>query len=69
MDLTKGIHYKLSILGIPIDGTMLAFCDNKLVVTRMSVPILTLVKNNFGICYHAVREAVAEGIHRIANIA
>ena len=68
MELTKGINYKLSIMGFLIDGPTLVFCDNNLVVTRMSVPTFTLEKNNLSICYHAVIESVAAGIHRIVHI-
>ena len=69
MDLTKGLCNKLRMMGIPIDGPTLVFCDKKLVVTSMSVPTSTLTKKNLGICYHAVREAVAVGIHQIVHIA
>ena len=68
MDLTKGLRYKLIMMGIPIDGPTSVFCDNKSVVTSMYVPTLTLAKKHLGICYHAVRESVAVGIHRIAHI-
>ena len=37
MDLTKGLCYKLRIIGVPIDRPTLVFCDNKLVVTNTSV--------------------------------
>ena len=47
---------------------MSVFCDNKSVVTSTSVPTSTLMKKSFGICYQAVREAVAAGIYRITHI-
>ena len=69
MDLTEGLHYKLSIMGILIYVPTLVFCDNNLVVNSTSVPTSTLAKKHLGICYYAAREAVAAGIHRIAHIA
>ena len=39
------------------------------VVTSTSVPTSTLSKKHLGICYHAVREEVAAGVHRITHIA
>ena len=69
MELTKSLCYKLRMMGVPIDGPTSVFCDNKLVVASTYVPTSTLSKNHLGIYYHAVREAVAEGIHRISHIA
>ena len=69
MELTKGLHYKLSILDVLVDEPTLVFCDNKLVGTNMSVPTSTLAKKYLSICYHALREAVAAGIHQIMHIA
>ena len=68
MDLTRGLHYKLRIVGFLINGPTSVFCDNKLVVTITSVPTSTLVKKYLGIFYHAVIEAVAAGIHQIVHI-
>ena len=69
MHLTKGLSYTLRIMVVPIDGPTSVFCDNKLVITSTFVPTLPFPKKKLGIYYHAVREAVAVGIHRIAHIA
>ena len=68
MELTKGLRYKLRMMGVLIDRPTSVFCDNKLVVTSTSVPTLTLPKKHLGICYHALIEAVAVGIHLIVHI-
>ena len=68
MDLTKGLHYKLRMMGIPINGPTLVFFDNKSVVTSTSVISSTLAKKHLGICYHALIEALAVGIHLIVHI-
>ena len=57
------------MMGVLIDGQTSVFCDNKSVVTSTSVPTSNFSKKHFGICYHAVREAVAVGIHQIVHIA
>ena len=68
MHLTKDLRYNLRMMGVPIDVPMFVFCDNKSVVTSMYVPASTMAKKNLGICFHAVREVAAVGIHRIAHI-
>ena len=50
MELTKGLRYKLRIMGAPIDVLTLVFYDNTSVVTSTSVPNLTLENNHLGIC-------------------
>ena len=44
------------------------FGDNKLVVTNVSMPELTLRKKSNAICYHAVREGVAMVKALVAHI-
>jgi len=56
------------MFGIPIDGPVNVFCDNKSVVTNSTVPTSTLKKKHNSIAYHRVREAVAAGILRIAKV-
>jgi hypothetical protein len=56
------------MFGVPIDGPTNIFCDNKSVVTNCSVPESTLKKKHNAIAYHRVREAVAAGTLRIANV-
>ena len=68
MELTKSLRYKIRMMGIQIDGPTSVFYDNKLVVTRKSVPTSNLSKRHLGICYQTVREVVAVAIHKILHI-
>ena len=68
MELTKCLRYKLSMMGIPIDGPTFVFFDYKLVVISTSVPTLNFAKNHLVIFYHAVKEGVDAGIHQVVNI-
>jgi len=56
------------MMGIPVDGPCLIFCDNKSVVTSCSVPSSTLKKKHNALAYHRIRECVAAGIIHIYHI-
>ena len=56
------------MIGVPIYGPALVFFDKKSVVTNTSVPTSNFSKKHLGICYYALREAVAAGICRILHI-
>ena len=56
------------MMGIPIDGPAVVWCDNKTVVNSAAVSKVTLTKKHLGICYHAVREASAAGIWQVGFI-
>jgi hypothetical protein len=58
MEANRGLRYKLRMMGVPIDGKTLVFCDNQSVVANATRPESQLKKSNV-IAYHAVREAVA----------
>eukprot|EP00804_Cyclotella_cryptica_P014224 CCRYP_005635-RA/>CCRYP_005635-RA protein AED:0.45 eAED:0.45 QI:0/-1/0/1/-1/0/1/0/94 len=62
-----GIHYKLRMMGLPIQGTSYVYGDNMSVVTHTSKPESTLKKKSNSICYHAVSEAVAMGKALVAK--
>ena len=66
-DLAIALRYKLRMFGIPIDGAADVFCDNQGVVKNTSLPESVLSKKHNAINYHAVREAVAAGIMRVAK--
>ena len=66
-DLAIALRYKLRMFGIPIDGAADVFCDNQGVVKNTSLPESMLSKKHNAINYHAVREAVAAGIMRVAK--
>ena len=55
------------MMGIPIDGPMNMFCDNKAVVRNSTMPESMLKKKHVAICYHCVREACALGMIQIAK--
>ena len=61
------LRYKLRMFGIPIDGAADVFCDNQGVVKNTSLPESVLSKKHNAINYHAVQEAVAAGIMRVAK--
>jgi hypothetical protein len=62
------MRYKLTMMGIPIDGPANVFCDNRSVVTNATVPTSTIKKKHNSIAYHRVREAVAAGILRTTKV-
>ena len=61
-ELIVALQYKLQMFGVPIDGPVNVFCDNRGVVKNLSIPESTLLKKHNAIKYHAVREVVAAGI-------
>lgn len=40
IEKARGLRYKLQMMGIPIDGPLYVYCDNKLVVTNAQQPEL-----------------------------
>jgi len=56
------------MLGVPILGPAYIFGDNKSVVNGASIPECKISKKHLGICYHAVREASAQGVWRVGFI-
>ena len=66
-EMIVGLRYKLRMFGVPIDGPANVYCDNQGVVKNTSLPESTLSKKHNAINYHAVREACAAGIIRVAK--
>ena len=66
-EMIVGLRYKLRMFGVPIDGPANVYCDNQGVVKNTSLPESTLSKKHNAINYHAVREACAAGIVRVAK--
>ena len=62
LEFIKDLRYKLRMMGVPIEGPAVVWCDNKSVANGAAVPEAKLSKKHLGICYHAVREASAAGI-------
>ena len=57
----RGIRYKLRMMGVPLTGPTYIYDYNMSVIYNKSQPESTLKKKSNSICYHAVREAVANG--------
>ena len=55
------------MFGIPIDGPIDIYCDNKGVVKNASIPESRLQKKHNLVCYHQVREAAATEICQVAK--
>jgi len=68
VEILEAMRYKLRMLGVPIDGRSNVFCNNKSVVTNVTIPTSTLKKKHNSIAYHRVREAVAAGILQVAKV-
>jgi hypothetical protein len=66
VELTKGMRYKLRLMGIPLDIPAHFRVDNMLVVYNTQSPESTLKKKSNAISYHYVREAIASHILCIA---
>jgi hypothetical protein len=66
-DLIVALRYKLRMFGVPIIGPALVYCDNQGVVKNVTIPESVLSKKHNAINYHAVREAVAANILRVAK--
>ena len=67
-ELIEGLHYKLRMFGVPIDGATSVYCNNQSVMKNATVPASTISEKHNSICYHLVRESVASGWISIAWI-
>jgi hypothetical protein len=61
MEATRGLRYKLRMMGVPLSGPTYIYGDNMSVIHNTQRPESTLKKKSNSICYHAVRESVAMG--------
>ena len=59
IEATRGLRYKLRMMGVEIDGPTHVYGDNMSVIHNAQRPESTLKKKSNSICYHAVRESVA----------
>ena len=64
-EMIKGLRYKLRMLGVPIEGPAITYCDNMSVVNNTTRPESVLMKKSTSVNYHYVRECVAAGIQEI----
>ncbi len=56
------------VLGVPLTGPAVCWCDNQSVANGASIPENKLNKKHLGTCYHAVRETSAAGIWEVGFI-
>jgi hypothetical protein len=68
LETTRGLRYKLRMMGVAIDGPTYVYGDNMSVVHNTQRPESVLKKKSNAICYHAVRESAAMGESIIGHI-
>ena len=68
VERSRGIRYKLRMMGVPLSGATIIYGDNMSVIHNTQKPESTLKKKSNSICYHAVRESVAMGESITAHI-
>jgi hypothetical protein len=61
IETTRGLRYKLRMMGVNIDGPTNVYGDNMSVVHNTQRPESVLKKKINAICYHAVRECAVIG--------
>ena len=66
--MTMTIHYKIIILGFPINGLEFIIGYNESLVTSLSIPSITIKNKHNYIAYHRVREALATGTINLARV-
>ena len=59
IETTKGLRYKLRVMGVPLSGPTYVYGDNMSVIHNTQRPESTLNKKSKSIAYHACRESVA----------
>jgi hypothetical protein len=59
IETTWGLHYKLRMMGVTIDGPTYVYGDNMSVVHNTKCPGSVVKKKSNVICYHAVLESAA----------
>jgi hypothetical protein len=67
VNMIQGLWYKLRMMGIPLDGKTLVFCNNEGVVKNTMAPESPLKKKHMAICYHRCRKALAAGFIQLAK--
>jgi hypothetical protein len=67
IELIEGLHYKIRMMGVPIDGPCQMFYDNNAVVLNTTNPESVLKTKQAAINYHRAREAIAAGTIMVAK--
>jgi hypothetical protein len=68
IETTRGLRYKLRMMGVTIDGPTYVYGDNMSVVHNTQRPESVLKKKRNAICYHAVWESAAMGESIIGHV-
>jgi hypothetical protein len=68
METTRGLQYKLRMMGVAMDGPIYTYGDNMSVIHNTQRPESVLKKKSNSICYHAIRESVAMGESITAHV-
>jgi hypothetical protein len=68
IETTRGLRYKLRMMGVTIDGSTYVYCDNMSVVHNTQRPESVLKKKSNTIFYHEVRESTAMGKSIIVHV-
>ena len=68
MEVSRGLRYKLRMMGVPIEGPTHMYGDNMSTIHNTQHPESQLKKKSNSICYHALREAVAMGELLTGNV-
>ena len=55
----RGLHYKLIIMGIPVEGPVFIYSDNQSILANTSIPESALKKKSQLLAYHLVLKEVA----------
>ena len=66
MEKVRAHRTKLRSLGIPVEQISYMLCDNQSVVKSTGNAESTLSKKHDSICWHAIREAMAQGWLRMS---
>ena len=61
MEASRGLRYKLRMMGVNIEGPTDMYGDNMSTIHNTQHPESQLKKKSNSICYHSVREVVAMG--------
>ena len=68
MEVSRGLRYKLRMMGVPIEGPTHMYGDNKSTIHNTQCPECQLKEKSNSIDYHVVREAVAMGELLIGHV-
>ena len=66
-DWFEGLHYKLRMFGVLLNGPTNVYCDNEAVYNNTVCPESTLRRKHHSIAYHKCRKSVTCGKIRVAK--